>query len=149
MDVTRPITIRLESDKNRVVLENPDKNPMYNMIWGTMRSLVENMVIGVSQGYVKRLEVVGVGYQARLQGKELSLQLGFSEAVIVSLPDQVTVELPNPTHIVISGPDKQLVGEFAARCRKIRPPEPYKGKGIRYQEEVVRRKAGKAFVSAE
>ena len=143
------ISARLDKENNQVLVERPDKTQQTSMLQGTMRSLVNNMVIGVSQGYEKRLEVVGVGYQARMQGQDLSLVVGFSNPVLLALPAGVIVELPNPTHITIRGPDKQAVGEFAARVRKVRPPEPFKGKGIRYQGEAIRRKAGKAFVGGE
>ncbi|HHI80286.1 MAG TPA: 50S ribosomal protein L6 [Planctomycetes bacterium] len=112
---------------------------------GLDRALAQNMVIGVTQGFAKKLKIVGTGYQAQLQGKKLSLQVGFCNPVEMEIPAGLTVEVPNPTEIQISGVDKQLVGDFAARVRKVRPPEPYKGKGIRYHDEVVRRKAGKAM----
>ena len=143
------ISAKMDKESNCIVVERPDDAPATRMFQGTMRSLVENMVIGVSEGYVKRLEIIGVGYQARMQGADLALVVGFSNPVLLTPPPGVIVELPNPTHITISGPDKQAVGEFAARVRKVRPPEPYKGKGIRYVGEVVRRKAGKAFVGGE
>lgn len=114
---------------------------------GLTRSLVNNMVVGVSQGYVKKLEIQGVGYQAQLKGKQLVLQVGFANQIVLEPPDSVTVVVTDPTHITVSGPDKQAVGQFAAVVRKSRPPEPYKGKGIRYEGEIVRRKAGKAFGS--
>jgi large subunit ribosomal protein L6 len=114
---------------------------------GLMRALVNNMVVGVSAGYTKKLEIQGVGYQAQLKGKQLALQVGYANQIVLEPPSTVNVTLTDPTHIVITGPDKQAVGQFAAVVRKSRPPEPYKGKGIRYEGEVVRRKAGKAFGS--
>ena len=107
------------------------------------------MVVGVTEGFKKNLEIVGVGYQAKLEGKKLVLQVGFSHPVTLDVPEGIKVELPKQTTIIINGADKQLVGEFAATVRKIRPPEPYKGKGIRYSDEQVVRKAGKAFGSGE
>jgi large subunit ribosomal protein L6 len=112
-------------------------------MWGLSRTLVANMVRGVTQGYEEVLELVGVGYRAAMKGKALSMQLGFSHDVDIPPPDGITFATPKQTEIRISGIDKQLVGETAARIRKIRPPEPYKGKGVRYAGETVRRKEGK------
>ena len=112
-------------------------------MWGLSRTLVANMVQGVTQGYEETLELVGVGYRAALKGKALSLQLGFSHDVDLDPPEGITFAVPKQTEIKISGIDKQMVGELAARIRKIRPPEPYKGKGVRYAGEKVRRKEGK------
>ena len=112
-------------------------------MWGLSRTLVANMVQGVTQGYEEVLELVGVGYRAALKGRALSMQLGFSHDVEIPPPDGITFATPRQTEIRISGVDKQLVGETAARIRKIRPPEPYKGKGVRYAGEKVRRKEGK------
>jgi large subunit ribosomal protein L6 len=111
---------------------------------GLVRSLVANMVIGVTEGYVKNLEMVGVGYRAIQKGSDLEIQVGFSHPVMVVAPDGITLVVTDTTKIAISGIDKALVGQVAANIRKLRPPEPYKGKGIRYVDEVVRRKAGKA-----
>jgi len=111
---------------------------------GLSRALLANMVTGVSQGYRRELEIVGVGYRAALKGKDLEMQLGFSHPVAVPAPDGILFEVPEPTKIIVSGIDKEQVGQVAANIRKIRPPEPYKGKGIRYVGEYVRRKAGKA-----
>jgi len=112
-------------------------------MWGLSRTLVANMVQGVTQGYEERLELVGVGYRAAMKGRALSMQLGFSHDVDIPAPDGISFATPRQTEVVISGIDKQLVGETAARIRKIRPPEPYKGKGVRYAGEKVRRKEGK------
>jgi large subunit ribosomal protein L6 len=112
-------------------------------MWGLSRSLVANMVQGVTEGFVERLELVGVGYRAAMKGQALSMQLGFSHDVDIPAPAGISFATPRQTEIVISGVDKQLVGEIAARIRKIRPPEPYKGKGVRYAGEKVRRKEGK------
>jgi large subunit ribosomal protein L6 len=112
-------------------------------MWGLSRTLVANMVHGVTQGYEETLELVGVGYRAAMKGQALSMQLGFSHDVDIPAPDGITFATPRQTAIIISGIDKQLVGEIAARIRKIRPPEPYKGKGVRYAGEKVRRKEGK------
>ena len=112
-------------------------------MWGLSRTLVGNMVHGVTQGYERTLELVGVGYRAAMKGRALSMQLGFSHEVDIPAPDGITFTVPRQTEIRISGVDKQLVGEMAARIRKVRPPEPYKGKGVRYAGEKVRRKEGK------
>ncbi len=111
---------------------------------GLYRALVANMVTGVSDGYRKELQAVGVGYRANLQGRRLELQVGFSHPVVVEAPDGIDFEVPEPTRIIVTGIDKELVGQTAANIRRVRPPEPYKGKGIRYVDEHVRRKAGKA-----
>jgi large subunit ribosomal protein L6 len=115
---------------------------------GLYRALVNNMVIGVSEGYTKELTAVGVGYRAALKGSNLELQVGFSHPVNITAPDGISFEVPEPTKIIVTGIDKQKVGQVAADIRSVRPPEPYKGKGIRYTDEYVRRKAGKAGVSA-
>jgi len=112
-------------------------------MWGLSRTLVGNMVQGVTQGYERTLELVGVGYRAAMKGRALSMQLGFSHEVDIPAPDGITFTVPRQTEIRISGVDKQQVGEMAARIRKVRPPEPYKGKGVRYAGEKVRRKEGK------
>ncbi len=110
---------------------------------GTMRSLISNMVQGVSEGFEKRLTIIGVGYRAAVKGKALDLSLGFSHPVLYPLPEGITAETPTPTEIVIKGVDKQKVGQVAAEIRAFRPPEPYKGKGVRYSDEHVRRKEAK------
>lgn len=127
-----------------IVVERPDDARENRAMHGLTRSLINNMVIGVSEGYSKTLELVGVGYRAALKGGKLEMTLGFSHPVIVDAIDGVTFECPEPTIINISGIDKQLVGQVAADIRAYRKPEPYKGKGIRYQGEHIRRKEGKA-----
>ncbi|MHC4260989.1 MAG: 50S ribosomal protein L6 [Planctomycetota bacterium] len=114
---------------------------------GLTRALINNMVEGVSKGFTRQLEIVGVGWNAQAQGNKIVLNIGFCHPVDIQLPDGIKAECPNPTTIVLSGADKQAVGQLAARIRKVRPPEPYKGKGIRYEGEHVRRKAGKSFGS--
>jgi large subunit ribosomal protein L6 len=111
---------------------------------GLSRALLNNMVVGVSDGFSRELNIVGVGYRAILKGRDLELQLGFSHPVTVTAPEGVNFEVPEPTKVIISGIDKEAVGQTAADIRQLRPPEPYKGKGIRYSDEYVRRKAGKA-----
>jgi large subunit ribosomal protein L6 len=114
---------------------------------GMTRALLSNMVVGVSTGYEKKLEIIGVGWNAAAQGKKLTLNIGFCHPVIFDLPEGIAVETPKPLNIIITGSDKQAVGQFAAKVRAVRPPEPYKGKGIRYVGEYVRRKQGKSFGS--
>jgi large subunit ribosomal protein L6 len=126
-----------------VSLAKRDESARAQAMWGLSRSLVNNMVVGVTQGYERTLELVGVGYRAAMKGQALSMQLGFSHDVDVKPPAGVTFAVPKQTEIRVSGIDKQLVGETAARIRRIRPPEPYKGKGVRYAGEQVRRKEGK------
>ncbi|HEY5289056.1 MAG TPA: 50S ribosomal protein L6 [Caulobacteraceae bacterium] len=120
-----------------------DDSSRARAMWGLSRTLVNNMVVGVTSGYEKTLELVGVGYRAAMKGQSLSMQLGFSHEVDVPAPKGVSFQVPRPVEIRIAGIDKQLVGETAARIRKIRPPEPYKGKGVRFAGEKVRRKEGK------
>jgi large subunit ribosomal protein L6 len=124
-------------------VERPTDRGEHRALHGLTRSLIANMVEGVTDGFEKRLEIQGVGYRARLQGKALELSVGYSHPVSVAAPDGIEFEVPAPTQIVVRGIDKQLVGEIAARIRRSRPPEPYKGKGIRYAGEHVRRKVGK------
>lgn len=138
-----PITIRQED--GTLYLERPNDERRSRALHGLSRSLVANMVTGVSEGFTKNLDIVGVGYRANAKGPtKLELSLGFSHPVFVEAPEGVTFEVPSPTNIVVSGIDKEVVGQVAADIRKWRPPEPYKGKGIRYRDERVVRKAGKA-----
>ncbi len=139
------ITVKLEDGV--VTLSRANDEREARSLHGLSRALLANMVEGVTNGYSKELQAVGVGYRAVLKGSTLELQLGFSHPVNVTAPDGVTFEVPEPTKIIVSGIDKQLVGQVAADIRKIRPPEPYKGKGIRYSDEHVRRKAGKAGIT--
>jgi large subunit ribosomal protein L6 len=115
---------------------------------GLWRALLQNMIIGVTDGYTRKLEIVGVGYRAEMKGKKLQLQIGYSHPILFGPPEGIKVEAPTQTNIVISGMDKQLVGLVAAKLRSFRPPEPYKGKGIKYEGEYIRRKAGKAAATA-
>jgi len=135
------LEFKVEGAEITVVRPNDDK--FTRMIHGTSRALLNNMIVGTSEGYKKELEMVGVGYRAALQGKKLVLNAGYSHPVEFETPEGLTVEVPSNTEIIVSGIDKQVVGEFAAVVRKVRPPEPYKGKGIRYKGEHVRRKEGK------
>jgi large subunit ribosomal protein L6 len=126
-----------------IVLSKRDETPRAQAMWGLSRTMVNNMVVGVTTGYERTLELVGVGYRAAMKGQALSMQLGFSHDVDVKPPQGIVFAVPRQTEIRISGIDKQLVGETAARIRRLRPPEPYKGKGVRYAGEQVRRKEGK------
>jgi large subunit ribosomal protein L6 len=139
--VSRDMKIAL--DDGTLTVERPTDRGPHRALHGLTRSLIANMVEGVTNGYEKRLEIQGVGYRARLQGKALELSVGFSHPVAMPAPDGIEFEVPQQTEIVVRGIDKQLVGETAARIRRVRPPEPYKGKGIRYAGEHVRRKVGK------
>jgi large subunit ribosomal protein L6 len=142
-DAPSSITVAREGDE--LVVTRPDDERDNRALHGLTRSLVNNMVIGVSEGYSRELEIVGVGYRATAQGSaRLELQVGFSHSVPFEAPDGITFEVPQPTRITVRGCDKQLVGQVAANIRKIRKPEPYKGKGIRYTDERVLRKAGKS-----
>ena len=141
------VSIKMDGNKLQCSLRDGFTNE--RALHGLYRALVNNMVNGVNQGFEKKLEIVGVGYGAALEGKTaVVLTVGYSHKVKLPIPQGVTVLLPDATHITVSGPDKQVVGHFAAEIRKVRPPEPYKGTGIKYATEVVRRKAGKAFGSA-
>jgi large subunit ribosomal protein L6 len=145
LEHTAPETIRITREDDQLVVTRPDDERENRALHGLTRSLVNNMVVGVSQGYSRELEIVGVGYRAQARGpSRLELQVGFSHPVPFEAPEGVTFEVPQPTRIVVRGADKQLVGQVAADVRKSRPPEPYKGKGIRYADEYVQRKAGKS-----
>jgi large subunit ribosomal protein L6 len=140
-----PGEIQVAQEDGQLVVTRPNDERQNRALHGLTRSLVNNMVLGVSAGFVKELEIVGVGYRAIAQGPDkIELALGFSHPVHVDAPAGITFEVPAPTKIVVKGIDKELVGQVAANIRKIRKPEPYKGKGVRYAGEVVRRKAGKA-----
>ena len=133
--------ITMKQEDNKITLER--KNEAAKAMHGTMNSLVENMIIGVTKGYEKGLEIIGVGYRFNVQGKKLVISAGYSHPVEMEIPEGLTVEANGNTEITVKGIDKVLVGEFAANVRKVRQPEPYKGKGIRYKDEHVRRKEGK------
>ena len=140
--VVEPITVA-RGDDGALVVSRPDDERESRSLHGLSRTLINNMVVGVTEGYEKRLEIQGVGYRAVLKGRDLELALGYSHAVPVKAPDGIEFEVPQPTRVVVKGISKQQVGEMAAYIRKQRPPEPYKGKGIRYEGEYVARKVGK------
>ena len=141
------VTITKEGDE--ILVTRPDDQKESRSLHGLTRTLVHNMVVGVTEGFSKTLEVQGVGYRVQKQGKDLVMNLGYSHQVVVSDNEDIKIDAPNPNTIVISGIDKQKVGQFAAEVREKRPPEPYKGKGIRYQGEYVRHKEGKAGKGAK
>ncbi len=144
-ELTREIhpAITAELEAGQILVKRPNDEKLNRSLHGLTRSLIHNMVVGVTEGYKKELEINGVGYRASKEGKKLVLNVGYSHPVNVEEVEGITIEVPSQNSIVISGIDKQLVGQFAADVRKKRPPEPYKGKGIKYKDEVVRRKEGK------
>lgn len=170
MPVTIPAAVKIKQDGGKISVEGPKGKLSHEVpdvlkvtvvgttltvarssdeariraLHGLHRALIANMVKGVEAGFSKELEVVGIGYRAAVQGKNLTLNVGFSHQVLVPIPDGITVQTPKLTTILITGADKHLVGQFAANVRSVAPPEPYKGKGIKYADEVIRRKAGKA-----
>ena len=133
----------IKKDGDNIVVERPSDAKEHRALHGLTRTLVANMVIGVSEGFTKTLEINGVGYRAAKQGNKLVMNLGYSHQVEMEEPDGIKIDVPQPNQIIISGYDKQKVGQFAAQVREKRPPEPYKGKGIKYVEEHIRRKEGK------
>jgi large subunit ribosomal protein L6 len=138
-----PSAMEIVHEDDQILVRRPTNRAEHRALHGLTRSLVANMVIGVTDGFEKRLEIQGVGYRAQLRGTDLELALGYSHPVPIKAPDGIEFEVPLPTRVVIKGIDKQVVGEIAANIRKQRPPEPYKGKGIRYEGEYVQRKVGK------
>ncbi len=143
----RTITVEHDESGKVIKVSRPDDERFSRALHGLTRSLIANMVEGVTKGFEKRLKIEGIGYQARLDQKTVVLTVGYANAVELTPPEGVVAQLPDPTTIVIRGADKQKVGQFAAEIRRARPPEPYKGKGIRYEGEQVRRKEGKSFAS--
>lgn len=137
------IAVSYEAEQRLIHVTRATNNKPHRALHGLYRALINNMVLGVTQGFTKRLELVGVGYRAELKGKHLLLNLGYTHPILFKLPAGIEVVLESPTNIVVKGIDKQLVGQVAAKIRSFRPPEPYKGKGIKYQDEYIRRKAGK------
>ena len=141
LSVAKPVGIEVNIEDGNAQLSAND--PSLAPLTGTLRAIVANMVHGVSTGFERKLELVGVGYRAAVQGKELNLQLGFSHPIVFPAPEGITITTPTQTEIVVAGADKQLVGEVAAKIRGYRPPEPYKGKGVKYSDETVIRKEAK------
>ena len=141
--------VKAEVEDGHVKFTRPDNASQTKALHGLYRALTAGMIEGVSKGFERRLEIVGVSYQGAVEGNRLRLQVGFSHPVFVQIPKGITVECPSQTMVVVTGCDKQQVGEFAARVRRVRPPEPYKGKGVRYAGEKIVQKAGKSFVGGE
>ena len=133
-------------EENSVQVKRPSDNRFHRSLHGLTRSLINNMILGLTEGFAKRLEIIGVCYRAELKGKILVMQLGYSHAIYFKPPEDIVIQVPAPNQIVIKGSNKQVVGQVAAKIRSFRPPEPYKGKGVRYEGEYVKRKAGKATV---
>jgi large subunit ribosomal protein L6 len=138
-----PVRMTIERRDDELVVTRPTDRGEDRALHGLTRSLIANMVEGVTKGFEKRLEIQGVGYRAALRGTSLELNVGYSHPIVIDAPQGITFEVPAPTQVSVKGVDKQQVGEIAAEIRKVRPPEPYKGKGIRYEGEYVRRKVGK------
>jgi len=138
-----PVRMNVEQENGTITVARPTERGDDRALHGLTRTLIANMVEGVTNGFSKRLEIQGVGYRASLRGVDLELNVGFSHPVVLKAPQGITFEVPTPTEVIVKGIDKQQVGQTAAEVRKVRPPEPYKGKGIRYEGEYVRRKVGK------
>jgi len=138
------VSVKMDDDSKQVVVSANGQDRVSRSLHGLTRALVQNMVVGVKEGFEKKLEIVGVGYLAAISGKELQMRVGFANEIKKNIPDGLTVTCPDQNHIVVQGCDKQMVGQFAAEVRSARPPEPYKGKGVRYDGEYVKIKAGKA-----
>jgi large subunit ribosomal protein L6 len=138
------ITVEINKDEKLLYVKRPSDNKLYRSLHGLYRALIHNMITGVTTGFEKQLEIVGVGYRAELKGKNLVLNIGYSHPILFRPPQDIEIAVPSPTSISIKGIDKQVVGQVAAKIRSFRPPEPYKGKGIKYAGEYIRRKAGKA-----
>jgi large subunit ribosomal protein L6 len=143
LEERKPRDITVEQQDAELIVSRPTDRGEHRALHGLTRSLIFNMVQGVTEGYTKRLEIQGVGYRAALKGRDIELQVGYSHSVAIKAPEGIEFEVPVPTQVVVKGNSKQAVGEIAARIRKVRPPEPYKGKGIRYADEHVTRKVGK------
>lgn len=141
--------VAVEVKGNEILVSRKSNNAFDRSLHGMLRALIANMVKGVSEGFQRKLELVGVGYRAEMKGKALQLAVGYSHPVVFRAPESIKIEAPTQTSIVISGNDKQLVGLVAAKIRSFRPPEPYKGKGVKYEGEFIRRKAGKTAASAK
>jgi len=140
--------VRVVLEGNVITVERTSESKAARSLHGTVRALVANMVRGVSEGFFKNLDIIGIGYGAELKGKTLHLKIGYSHPCVYDPPDGIEIEVPEPTRVVVRGIDRQIVGQSAANIRALKPPEPYKGKGIRYHDEYVRRKAGKLAVSS-
>ncbi|MFM8274543.1 MAG: 50S ribosomal protein L6 [Gemmata sp.] len=149
LELTAHPNMKVASDGKTLTVTRPDDDRQNRALHGLTRALINNMVVGVTKGYEKKLKVEGVGFQAAAKGKGVELTVGFANRIVHNPPEGITVAVPDPTTIVVTGADKQRVGQFAAEIRASRKPEPYKGKGVRYENEVVRRKEGKSFAAGK
>jgi len=143
LSVTLGAEVAAKIENNMISVASRGESQHHRAMWGLTRAMIANLVTGVTKGYEKRLEITGVGYRAAVAGKNLQLALGYSHEVLYPIPDGITIATPKPTEIVITGTDRQKVGQVAAEIRKFRPPEPYKGKGVKYSDEYIFRKEGK------
>jgi large subunit ribosomal protein L6 len=143
LQVVLPDDVTVTMDKGQVKVDPRNETKRARSMWGTSRTLVNNLITGVTKGYEKKLEITGVGYRAALQGKNLQIALGYSHDVVYPIPEGIAIATPKPTEILVTGIDKQKVGQVAAEIRAFRPPEPYKGKGVKYANEYIFRKEGK------
>lgn len=144
LEMTMHPDIKASVKENEIIVKRPSDEKDHRSLHGLTRTLIANMILGVTEGFKKELDVNGVGYRVQMQGKDLVMGLGYSHQVIMTPPEGITVEVPSANKIIVKGADKQMVGQFAAEIREKRPPEPYKGKGIKYADEVIIRKEGKA-----
>ncbi len=149
LEITAHPNMKVESDGKVIKVTRPDDVRQNRALHGLTRALINNMVVGVTKGYEKKLKVEGVGFQVAAKGKGIELTVGYANRIVHNPPEGITVAVPDPTTIIVSGADKQRVGQFAAEIRASRKPEPYKGKGVRYENEVVRRKEGKSFAAGK
>ncbi|AMV28949.1 50S ribosomal protein L6 [Gemmata sp. SH-PL17] len=149
LEITAHPNMKVESDGKVIKVTRPDDVRQNRALHGLTRALINNMVVGVTKGYEKKLKVEGVGFQVAAKGKGIELTVGYANRIVHNPPEGITVAVPDPTTIIVSGADKQRVGQFAAEIRASRKPEPYKGKGVRYDNEVVRRKEGKSFAAGK
>lgn len=149
LEFTHHQNMKVESDGKQILVNRPNDERLNRALHGLTRALINNMVLGVTKGYEKKLKIEGVGFQAAMKGKAVELTVGFANRIVHEPPAGITVAVPDPTTIVVSGADKQVVGQFAAEIRASRKPEPYKGKGVRYETETVRRKEGKSFAAGK
>jgi large subunit ribosomal protein L6 len=149
LEFTHHPAMKLKVDAKSILVERPDDARQNRALHGLTRALINNMIVGVTTGYTKKLKIEGVGYQAAMKGTAVELTVGFANRILHSPPAGITVAVPDPTTILVSGSDKQRVGQFAAEIRASKKPEPYKGKGVRYENEVVRRKEGKSFAASK
>lgn len=148
-DVHSQMEVKVDESQRKILVHCDYKNPEDKALHGLTRSLINNMVIGVTKGYEKRLEILGVGYNAKVQGNELVFQIGYSHSIKMKIPEGITVTVPNPNTVILQGVNNELIGCFATEIKSVRPCNPYTLKGIKYADEVIKKKAGKSFASAK